>query len=188
MLDRNVDDLNRGLSKLSPLQQFIFDYGLFLIEWNDFDILLEALIYHLRTKILNERISYSRNYRDVNSMQVREKRSELKYLLRYAKRHDVIEAIEKVYDVAERNEWVHGKILYFQLSSLADAVIRFNPDKPERRFPQAVTVPLDSLPFAEFREAYNECWTVISQVFDFDGNTCVNYLLAVAQEQKGESS
>ena len=186
MLDKHgTDDLNKGLIKLSPLQKFVFDYGLFLITWNDFDILLEVLIYHLRTKVLNERISYSRNYRDVNSMQVREKRSELKYLLRYAKRYDVIEAIEKVYNVADRNEWVHGKILYL---SITDKVIRFNPDNPERRYPQAETIPLDSLAFTDLHEAYDECWTVISQVYDFDGSTCLAYLLSVVGEQKGESS
>ena len=184
MLDKHsTDDLNKGLSKLSPLQKFIFDYGLFLLEWNDFDILLEVLIYHLRTKVLNERISLSRNYRDVNSMQVREKRSELKYLLQYAKRHDVMEAIEKVYDVADRNEWVHGKMLYFQLPSLADRVIRFNPEQPDRRYAKTVNVSLDSIPFTDFREAYDECSTVICRAFEFDGNTCLKYLLALDQER-----
>ena len=185
---RNADELNKGVSKLSPIQRFIFDYGLFLLDWNDFDVVLEVLIWHLRTKVLNERISYSRNYRDVNSMQVREKRSELRYLLRYAKRNDVIEAIDKVYDVADRNEWIHGKIFYFPMSLLDDRVIRFNPDKPERRSPRRETVPLDSSAFEDFREAYNEFLTVINQAFDFEGTWCLDYLYSVVGEHKGESS
>ena len=186
MLDIHNDaNLDKGLDKLSPIQRFIFEYGRFLLRWNDFDLLVEVLIWYLRTKVFNERTSYSTIYREVNSMQMRAKRSEVIHWLRRANKQDVIHAVNKVYNVANRNGWVHGVVIDIdQLTP--NALLRFNPENDERRQPHVSTVKLDTLPFEEFSEALDEFWKLVQEEFEITANTCFGYLLSVAGENTAQ--
>ena len=38
MLDVREENLDENLDELSPIQQFIFQYGWFIIQWNDFNL------------------------------------------------------------------------------------------------------------------------------------------------------
>jgi hypothetical protein len=185
MLDVHNADLDKGLDKLSSIQRFIFEYGRFILLWNDFDLLLEVLIWHLRTKVFNEMTRYSTIYREVNSMRMREKRSEVIHSLRRANKQDVIQALNKVYDVADRNGWVHGVIIRIgQLTP--NGLLRFNPKNDERRLPHITNVKLDTLPFEEFREALNEFEKLVMEEFEITGNTCFEYLISVATENTAQ--
>ena len=185
MLEVNNADLDLGLEKLSPTQRFIFEYGRFIILWNDFDLLLEVLIWHLRTEVFDERTSYSTFYREVNSMRMWEKRSEVVHLLRRANKQDIIQSVNKVYDVADRNGWVHGVIVSIE-QLIPNGLLRFNPKNDERRHPDITNVKLDALPFEKFSEALGQFENLVREEFEITAQTCFSYLISAAEENTAQ--
>ena len=168
--------LDEGLDKLNPHQRFVFEYGRFLLLWNDFTLLLDTLIWHLKTEVFHERTSYSQYYQEVSSMPMGQKQSKVIHLLRRANKQDVIQALSKVDRAASRNEWVHGALV--DLSPIiANRLLRVNPDKHYKK-DRVTNLELDSSPFEEYREALNEFWELVMDEFNISGDTCWDYLVS----------
>ena len=169
--------LDEGLDKLNSHQRFVFEYGRFLLLWNDFTLLLDTLIWHLKTEVFHERTSYSQlDYQEVSSMAMGQKQSKVIHLLRRANKQGVIQALSKVDRAASRNEWVHGTLVDLN-PIIPNKLLRVNPDKRYKK-DRVTNLELDSLAFEEYREALDEFCELVMEEFNITGDTCWDYLVS----------
>ena len=96
---------------LDTRDRFFYEYGRFIIEWNSFEFYVEALIWYVRAKRLHNELSCTQNFREINHLPPNSKRGTLTEYLRRINEREVLDALNDVYDVAERNKWVHGLVL-----------------------------------------------------------------------------
>ena len=96
---------------LDTRDRFLYEYGRFLVEWNSFEFYVEALIWYIKAKIQHHELSCTQNFRDINRKSTVEKRAALEECLRSNNKKDVLDAVSDVYYRADRNKWIHGRVL-----------------------------------------------------------------------------
>ena len=122
----------------------MYEYGCFISFWGNFDMVMEALIGYLCGK------DATTNCSKINRRSSGRKREQLARMLK-ARAPQAREARNLVFDLARRNDWVHGVVLnpYGDFSKLT--LFRAKQE------PFSVTnSPIDfsSSPFESFYEAY----------------------------------
>ncbi len=149
----------------------MYHYGCFVSFWGNFDLMLEALIWHLRNT------DPSTNCRETNKLTSGAKRERLIELLQDESPEAVV-ALHHVFSVAERNDWVHGVVLNPRgdFSVLTRFRVHKNPFKVEN-------IPIDfNGPFQEFYEAYGQFEQAVDCALGIDSQAmCNEYLRAVQQ-------
>ena len=93
-----------GIRRLAPAQRFMYEYGCFIAFWGNFEMMMEGLIWHLRCT------SPITNCREINGLPTAVKRQKLTTLLKN-RSPEAVTALDRVFDVAERNDWIHGVVL-----------------------------------------------------------------------------
>ncbi len=153
-----MDDQERKpLPNVTPLDVFTYEYGRFLMAWGHFEIRSECLIWYLRKRVLREAISALRNCREINPLPMKAKRKKLRNLLLRAEQPDVLKVVERMYENADRNGWVHGHIMLDDGNS--KNVTRFRLDMVGHLHYTRVVPPSiegHTLPFDQFHEDLKE--------------------------------
>jgi hypothetical protein len=136
-------------ANLAPAQRFMYEYGCFASFWSNFELLMEVAIADLTQRSAKE------NSRIINGETAGKKKQILAALLTHADRHDVLAALQDVFDIAERNSWIHGHILNpnGDFSRLTRLRIEQNDGGS---FATNEEINFDSSPFEGFYEAYQE--------------------------------
>ena len=93
-----------GLESLAPVQRFMYEYGCFVAFWSNFELLMEVAIWHLGSRSPKE------NCATVNPKTSGKKRLMLEALLQEAGRAETLSLLKDVFEIAERNSWIHGHI------------------------------------------------------------------------------
>ena len=137
---------------------------------------MEALVWHVRTRFLNDSISCLANAREMNKMDSWQKRLELSAQLRQIERLDVIQAVDEVYDVADRNKWIHGLYVAFQDPSPDVSLWRANTMRERKGYLRFTRLHPDGSQFDEFHEALNALANIADTSLDFSCDRFSNYL------------
>ena len=90
---------------LHPAQKFMYEYGCFAAFWSNFEMLMEVAICDLAERDAVD------NCKLVNTKTAGQKKQILQNLLIAAGRKDAHDSLQAVFDVADRNGWLHGHIL-----------------------------------------------------------------------------
>ena len=173
-----------GLSQLTPAQRFMFEYGCFVSFWGNFEMYMEVVIWHLTNDDPIE------NCRKINKKTAGGKRKVLYHLLHKAGRQDVIDALDQVFDVAERNDWVaerndwiHGTILNPDGNFSRLTRFRVYYDKDSILVENSI-LDLDISRFDEFYPAYDKFKNVVENTFGVSVSVCNDYIKKL-QEDNG---
>ena len=150
----------------------MYEYGCFISFWGNFDLMMEALIGHLRN---TDAVT---NCREINKLTSGRKHKRLIQLLKDVA-PEAVTALERVFEVAERNDWVHGVVLNpcGDFSLLTRFRVHSNPFTVEN-----TPIDFNSSPFQEFYEAYQrferalDCALGVKTIV-----LCNEYLRAVQQ-------
>lgn len=139
-----------SIAMLAPAQRFMYEFGCFVAFWSNFELLMEVAI----SDLLNR--DAKTNCRVVNPRTAGWKMRELVRLLSDKGRTDVIERLGTVFDIADRNSWIHGHILNpaGDFSRLTRLRIEVEGDDPLHVTNNAIA--FDVSPFQEFYAAYAE--------------------------------
>lgn len=167
-----------GLSQLTPAQRFMYEYGCFIAFWGNFEMYMEVVIWHLTNDDPIE------NCRKINPMTAKPKRKALCRLLREKDRQDVIDALDQVFDVAERNDWIHGTILNPDGNFSRFTRFRVYPNKDLILVKNSI-LDLDISQFDEFYQAYGKFENVIESTFGVSVSVCNDYIKKL-QEDNGD--
>jgi len=164
--------VSSGLRRLTPPQRFMYDYGCFVSFWGNFDLMMEALVWHLRN---TDPIT---NCREINTLTSGAKHERLTELLKDVSPEAML-ALHRVFSVAERNDWIHGVVLNPRgdFSVLTRFRVRKSPLKVEN-------TPIDfGGPFQEFYEAYGLFTEAVDRLLGIDARAvCDEYLGAVQRQ------
>ena len=155
----------------------MYEYGCFVSFWGNFEMVIEALICHFnKTKPVT-------NCREVNKLPTGKKHNRLKKILR-CKSPAAVTALNRVVDVAERNDWVHGVVL--NPRGDFSKLTRFRAHHKESPFRVDNTpIDLSDSPFKEFYEAYEQFEQTLNSALGRDIKAMVDeYLIAVQDSLK----
>lgn len=163
--------MNSGVRLLAPPQRFMYEYGCFVSFWGNFDLMMEALIWHLSS---TDPIT---NCQRINKLPSGAKHQRLTQLLMVVS-PEAATALDRVFDVAKRNDWVHGVVLNpgRDFSVLTRFRVHRNPFKVEN-------TPIDfNGSFHEFYEAYGQFEQSADRALGIDTiAVCDEYIRAVQQ-------
>ena len=93
------------IDKLHPSQRFLYEYGCFMTFWSNFELTMEVAIHKYLENDPKE------NCRRINKLTAGIKKNRLKEILDGKSEIEKLEALNNVFEVAERNDWIHGHIL-----------------------------------------------------------------------------
>lgn len=93
------------MKALHPAQTFMYEYGCFAAFWSNFELMMEVAICDLTGRSAKE------NCLEINTKTAGQKKKILQDLLQSIGQHEECDALEAVFDVADRNGWLHGHIL-----------------------------------------------------------------------------
>lgn len=96
----------RPIDMLAPAQRFMYEYGAFVSLWGNFDLMMETLIWHLGN--ISDPVA---NCKKINGLTSGRKRQCLTPLLERHASPEAVAALDHVFNVAERNDWIHGVVL-----------------------------------------------------------------------------
>lgn len=161
---------------LSPAQRFVYEYGSFMVFWGNFDLMMEALIWHLERP--DNPIA---SCRSVNRLSSGNKRARLNSLLLEREAPKAVRALDKLFDVAERNDWVHSVVL--KPNGDFSVLTRFRVHTPFRV--ENKPIDLESSPFEEFYEAYGRFESEVDNALGLSALALGNeYLREVQQPEQ----
>ena len=184
----NMDNMaSNAVSRLAPVQRFMYEYGCFMTFWGNFELYMETAIWHLRKKVCGEQISRLSNCREINTKMAGCKRNRLNELLKCTGRQDAIDAVNAVFDVADRNGWVHGHILNPNYTFERFTKFRVIKKKGQTAQVENKPVKLDPDSFASFYTAYLDFENMVTSAFGIGVNECNDYITKVQVEQAAEN-
>ena len=160
-------------------RKFMMELGGFLIDWGYFEMQIEVLIWHLTKKEENN-LSPLANCRKINILTGHSKCRILKQLLRKTSHQDVLDALEKAYNIADRNDWIHGHIM--EAGHNFEQIARFRYVKDEGLDYKPLS--LDMYPFYEFNDVVTEFGKMIEKAFGITVSTIDDYMRSAIQEQR----
>jgi hypothetical protein len=125
----------------------MYDYGCFAAFWSNFDLWMEAAICELAGRDPKENCAL------VNPKTSGGKQQMLKSLLEAAGRTDAAKCLVEVFEIAERNSWIHGHIL--NPNGDFSRLTRLRVEKSENGVKVTNSVvSFDISPFAGFYRAF----------------------------------
>jgi hypothetical protein len=134
---------------LHPAQKFMYEYGCFAAFWSNFEMLMEVAICDLTGRDAVD------NCKLVNTKTAGQKKQILQDLLIAAGRKDAYDSLQAVFDVADRNGWLHGHIL--NPNGDFSVLTRLRVEKRgEDLVVSNSRVSFDTSPFEAFYEAFRE--------------------------------
>ena len=166
------------LSQFTPAQRFMFEYGCFVSFWGNFEMYMEVVIWHLTNDDPIE------NCHKINKKTAGIKRKVLCRLLHKAGEQDVIDALDQVFDVAERNDWIHGTILNPDGDFSRLTRFRVYHDKDPILVENSI-LDLGISRFDEFYPAYAKFENVIKSTLGVSVSVCDDYIKKL-QEDNGD--
>ena len=137
---------------------------------------MEVVIWHLSNDNPIE------NCRKINIKTAGGKRKILSCLFRNAGKQDVISALDRVFDVAERNDWIHGHILNPNGDFSRLTRFRVHHDK-DPILVENTPMDLDISPFDEFYEAYKEFESIVESTLGVSVSVCNDYIIKLQQSR-----
>ena len=157
----------KTLSLLHPAQRFLYEYGAFVSFWGHFEMSLEVLSLLLQkpdsaawtnTEVQN-------HCQRINPKTAGGKREVVLTQIAHAPEDytDIGEAIKKVFQVAERNDWIHCVIL--NPKGDFSEMRRLRIHQPFRVENTAVAFEGATEDFAAFYQAYGEFEQVVNRRF-----------------------
>ena len=123
------------------------------------------------------------NCRKINKKTAGGKRKALCRLLQNAGEQDVIDTLEQVFDVAERNDWIHGVILNPNGDFSRLTRFRVHHDK-DPMLVENTRLDLGISQFDEFYQAYAEFENIVDSTFGVNVSVCDDYIRKL-QEDNG---
>lgn len=138
-------------SLLPPIQRFMYRYGCFMSFWSRFELFMEVMIWRLRSDDPFE------NCQKINPLTAGRKRKVLKDILIKCNRHGIVALIDRVFENAERDHWVHGHILFpdGDFSRLTKLRVLFSKKPDPILSVHNTPIDLAASPFEEFYSAIN---------------------------------
>lgn len=88
-----------------PAHEFMYEYGCFVAFWSNFELQMEVAIFELSGRPAKDVC------KEINPMTAGGKRKILQGLLLRNDKRDLLDALDAVFNVADRNSWLHGHIL-----------------------------------------------------------------------------
>jgi hypothetical protein len=160
------------LEALPAPQRFMYDYGCFLVFWGSFELMLEVAI-GARTGRLPKQNAHA-----LARKMAGEKKGLLLELLEKEKNAEGISALNEVFDIAERNFWVHGTVLNPKGDFSVLTLLRV--EKKEKTLHVSNT-PIELLnpPFKRFYKAFERFEVAVGQ----SEATCNAYIIALQQRE-----
>ena len=159
--------------------EFAIQYGAFLTIWGYFEMQIEVLIWHLSKKV-ERNLSPLANCAKINFLTSHFKCDKLKTLLRETSHQEVLDAMEKAYNIADRNGWIHGHIM--QHGEKHDRIARFRYVKNQGLDYKELSP--DTYPYYEFSNALEEFGRVIEKAFGIDEGVINYYMRSAINEQR----
>ena len=165
------------------IQQFMTQYGMFLTCWGNFEVYLEVLYSRFKELDCSKKIPYLDTCREINVLDFRGKCTMLTDLLRKLGKQDIIDAVNKVVDVANRNTWIHSHVI--SPDENFKSLTRFRVDR-NTKLVQVEPIDFDESPFEMFYEAYGEFEETVLRSSNLNWEMCSMYLHTVRMEQISE--
>lgn len=104
-----------GINNLAPARRFLYEYGCFLLFWGNFEFVLEVVCLLVDKPDVDSwtKEEVRANCHNINGKTAGVKKAELlKRICKSQLDYRVLqEALENVFQVAERNDWIHCTIL-----------------------------------------------------------------------------
>ena len=168
--------MSKALDQLEPAERFMYEFGCFVTWWGNFEMLMEFLIWKLRGGCAID------NCKAINRKTAGEKRRKLRKLLQKYGQNDAITALDRVFEVAERNAWIHGTILNPKGDFSVLTRFRGEPDKTPFSA-ELKSINMDRTLFFDFYKAYDN-FVKVSGIDMREGN---RYIATVIQACGDES-
>ncbi len=165
------------------IQKFMTQYGMFVTCWSNFEVYLEVLYLRFKELDCSKKIPYLDTCREINVLDFRGKFTMLTDLLRKLGKQDIIDAVDKVVDVANRNTWIHSHVI--SPDENFKSLTRFRVDRKTKRV-QVEPIDIDESPFKMFYEAYGEFEETVLRLSNLNWEMCSMYLDTVRMEQISE--
>jgi hypothetical protein len=93
------------INKLHPAQRFMYEYGCFTSFWSNFELMMEVAIHKYSGD------SAIDNCKKINKLTAGVKKKKLAALLEKNSEQEKLNSLNNVFEVADRNDWIHGHIL-----------------------------------------------------------------------------
>ncbi len=174
---------------LDDRERFIYEYGRFILEWNALEFYIEALVWYIRSKRLHQGVSCTQNFREINKLSPSKKRGTLMDYLKRIRERDVLTALNEVFDVAERNNWIHALVFPIKEKEGGeyedDTWLWYRLDNAGDR-PKLLQLTESyggGSPFVEFYEAWNKFRSAAERSFGFLVDVADYYLDALTEEE-----
>ena len=165
------------------IQKFINQYGMFVMCWGNFEVYMEFLYWFFKGRDCRAEINPLECCREFNVENTGKKCDMLTRLLKKLGRQDIIDALDKVINVADRNGWIHGHVIipdkYFE------HLTHFRADRESGEVRVERIAP-DEAVFERFYEAYDEFEEMILGSYGISWEYCSMYLDWVRIEQISE--
>ena len=175
------DNVTKGnqsvaLSQLHPAQRFMYEFGCFVTFWGNFEMYMEVVIWRLSNDNPIE------NCRKINKKTAGGKCKVLRGLLQNAGKQDVIDALDQVFDVAERNDWIHGGILNPDGDFCRLTLFRVHHNK-NTIVVKNCPVDLSKSPFDEFYQVCTDFEKIVESTFAISRSDGDDYIKKLQAKQ-----
>lgn len=159
------------VQNLHPAQKFMYEYGCFVAFWSNFEMLMEVAICDLSERDAAD------NCRLVNTKTAGQKKQILQNLLIAAGRKDAGDSLQAVFDVADRNGWLHGHIL--NPNGDFSVLTRLRVEKRGKDLIVSNDrISFDTSPFKAFYEAFGK----LEDQLDLSKERCNDYIRSLQAE------
>ena len=170
----NVTEGNKStlLSQLPPAQRFMYEYGCFVTFWGNFEMLMEVVIWKLSGRNAIDNCHKINKNKKTAGL----KRDELRRLLKSAGQQDVIDALDRVFKKAERNDWIHGVIL--NPDGNFSRFTRFRVHYNKNTFAvKNCPVNLTKSPFDKFYQVCDDFEKIVERTFGISRSVYNDYII-----------
>ncbi len=156
-----------ALNYLSPAQRFMYEYGCFVAFWGNFALMLEVAICNATGDAPRD------NCLKLAGKTAGQKKLVLQSLVASTDLQKS-NALTHVFDVAERNNWVHGVVLNPVGDFSALTLLRIKKDNL-RLTVSNTPIAIDASAFDEFYPAFQS----FGDAFEITTTDCDKYILAI---------
>lgn len=184
-----MNTISEAVFDLDDRERFIYEYGRFILEWNALEFYIEALVWYIRSKRLHQGVSCTQNFHEINELSPNRKRGTLMEYLKRIRERDLLTALNEVFDVAERNNWIHALVFSIKEKEGGEYEddtwlwYRLNKVGDRPKLLQLTESYGGGSPFVEFHEAWNRFRSAAERSFGFLVDVADYYLVALAEEE-----
>ncbi len=150
----------------------MYEFGCFIAFWSNFELMLEVAIYEFSDGPAKA------NCLEWNPQSAGRKKEKLEKLLAHSpeKNKPKLAALKKVFDVAERNDWIHAHIL--NPNGDFSVLTRFRVEKYRNSLKVSnARIDFNKDLFSDFYDAYGD----FEKVFNLPRSRCDAYILELQE-------